>query len=358
MPAPRRDPFCAAAPHRAECADRDAHPFGSPAMNVEIVTIGNEVLSGRTLDTNFAFLARLLEEASVPVVWHSTVGDTQERIAEGLKRALARADAVIMTGGLGPTPDDVTRKAVATVLGRPLQLDEARARLDPRARSPARPQAAGHRRDDGAASRVARRSGPTPVGAAPGLLMVQREKPVILLPGVPAEMEALARDHVVPYLRERSGRSIESFTLRTFGAFESQLHEKIGAIPTPGRALRWPTCRASSAWTCASRSRAPTRPRCTRPACARTTSCSRRCAASSTPRARTAMEEVLGAILVEKALAHRHGRVVHGRPARQAADRRAGLVALRRARLRHLLQRGQAASCSAWTRRRSRRRAR
>src|SRR5689334_17076586 len=93
-------------------------------MNVEIISIGNEVLSGRTVDTNFAFLARRLEEASVQVAWHSTVGDTAERIAEGLRRALERADAVIMTGGLGPTPDDITRKAVSTVLGRPLQLDE------------------------------------------------------------------------------------------------------------------------------------------------------------------------------------------------------------------------------------------
>src|SRR5438105_1354342 len=93
-------------------------------MQIEIVTIGNEVLSGRTLDTNFAFLARALEEASVTVGWHCTVSDTAERIAEGLERALARADAVVMTGGLGPTPDDLTRRAVADVLGRPLERDE------------------------------------------------------------------------------------------------------------------------------------------------------------------------------------------------------------------------------------------
>jgi nicotinamide-nucleotide amidase len=83
-------------------------------MQIEIVTIGNEVLSGRTLDTNFAFLARALEEASVQVGWHSTVGDAAERIGEALRRALERADAVVATGGLGPTPDDLTRKAVAT----------------------------------------------------------------------------------------------------------------------------------------------------------------------------------------------------------------------------------------------------
>ena len=93
-------------------------------MQIEIITVGNEVLSGRTLDTNFAFLARALEEASVQVGWHTTVSDTAERIGEGLKNALQRAGAVVMTGGLGPTPDDLTRQAVATALGRPLQVDE------------------------------------------------------------------------------------------------------------------------------------------------------------------------------------------------------------------------------------------
>src|SRR5438132_1445744 len=83
-------------------------------MQVEIVTIGNEVLSGRTLDTNFPQIARALEEVSVQVGWHTTVSDTVERIAEALRLALSRADAVVMTGGLGPTPDDLTRKAVVT----------------------------------------------------------------------------------------------------------------------------------------------------------------------------------------------------------------------------------------------------
>src|SRR3989442_13638604 len=93
-------------------------------MQIEIISIGNEVLSGRTLDTNFAQVARALEEVNVQVGWHTTVGDTVERIGEALRLALARADGVVMTGGLGPTPDDLTRKAVATLLGRPLQLDE------------------------------------------------------------------------------------------------------------------------------------------------------------------------------------------------------------------------------------------
>jgi len=199
-------------------------------MRIEIVTIGNEVLSGRTFDTNFVHLARGLEEASVVVTYHSTVGDHAETIGEALKLAISRADGVIMTGGLGPTPDDMTRKAVATALNRPLQLNEA---------------VLAHIRERG--KRAARKLPPSvetmalvprgaevwqnPVGAAPGILIEYRRKPVVLLPGPPSEMEALASEFVIPWFRERSGTAVESFTLRTFGMFESQLHERIGNLP-------------------------------------------------------------------------------------------------------------------------------
>src|SRR5262245_31323870 len=209
-------------------------------MQVEIITIGNEVLSGRTIDTDFAYLARALEEVSVPVVWHTTVGDVGERITEALRRALARADGVIMTGGLGPTPDDITRKAVATALGRRLQLDD-----DVLARIRERAKRSGRKLPASIESQALLPRGatawPNALGTAPGLLIVQDGKPVILLPGVPHEMEALATEYVIPYLRERSGLAVESFTLRTSGMFESQLHERIGKLPQrwPGAALAY-----------------------------------------------------------------------------------------------------------------------
>ncbi len=199
-------------------------------MQIEIVTIGNEVLSGRTLDTNFAFLARALEEVHVQVAWHTTVGDGAEAIGAALRHALERADGVVMTGGLGPTPDDMTRKAVATVLHRPLQLDEQvleaiRARI----------KRLGRKLPSSVETQALLPRGaepwPNSLGTAPGILVVHRDKPVILLPGVPAEMEALTREHVVPYLRKRSGLTVETFTLRTYGPFETMLQEKIGALP-------------------------------------------------------------------------------------------------------------------------------
>src|SRR2546428_11022574 len=105
-----------------------------PAMQIEIITIGDEILSGRTVDTNFTWLARSLAEVNVQVGWHSAVGDSGDRIAEALQRALDRADAVVMTGGLGATPDHMKRHAGGLGLGRPLRL--ARGELPA---APARP---------------------------------------------------------------------------------------------------------------------------------------------------------------------------------------------------------------------------
>lgn len=209
-------------------------------MQIELITIGNEILSGRTLDTNFAYLARALETASVQVGWHSAVSDSVERIGEALHAALARAEAVVMTGGLGPTPDDLTRKAVASALGRPLQLDE-----DVLEEIRARIRRLGRKLPASVETQALLPRGaqawPNRLGTAPGILLIHDQKPVILLPGVPYEMEALATDYVVPYLQKRSGRAVETFTLRTAGVFETLLHEKIGALPQgwPGASLAY-----------------------------------------------------------------------------------------------------------------------
>jgi nicotinamide-nucleotide amidase len=209
-------------------------------MQIEVLTIGNEITSGRTLDTNFVQLARALEEANVQVGWHTAVGDQVERIGEVLRIALARADAVVVTGGLGPTPDDLTRKAVSTALGRPLRLDEqVLGRIRERARR------YGRKLPVSIESQALLPTGAlvweNPLGTAPGLVLVHKGKPVILLPGVPHEMEALMREFVVPYLSERSGARVVTFTLRTAGLFESQLHERIGPLPQqwPGATLAY-----------------------------------------------------------------------------------------------------------------------
>src|SRR5688572_467566 len=94
-------------------------------MKIEIVTIGDELLLGYTIDTNAAHLARELAEAGVEIVRRSTVGDNASDIAAAVRDALERTGAVITTGGLGPTADDRTKPAIAELFGRALYRDEA-----------------------------------------------------------------------------------------------------------------------------------------------------------------------------------------------------------------------------------------
>jgi nicotinamide-nucleotide amidase len=94
-------------------------------MNAAVLSIGNEVLSGRTLDTNFQFLARLLEEHGAKLVVHETVPDDRAAIGAALTRALAAAELVVTTGGLGPTVDDLTVEAVAAHFGLAVTIDAA-----------------------------------------------------------------------------------------------------------------------------------------------------------------------------------------------------------------------------------------
>src|SRR5512140_1140300 len=93
-------------------------------MRIEILTIGGEILTGRTLDTNFHFLTRSLARLGVAPLWHTTVPDSRELLAAALNAACERADGIIMTGGLGGTPDDLTRRVLSQVLNRPLILRE------------------------------------------------------------------------------------------------------------------------------------------------------------------------------------------------------------------------------------------
>lgn len=91
-------------------------------MNVEIVTIGTELLLGEIVDTNSAYIARQLRDVGVNIYYLTTVGDNRERIADAVRTALHRADVVITTGGLGPTVDDMTRQGVADSVGRSLEF--------------------------------------------------------------------------------------------------------------------------------------------------------------------------------------------------------------------------------------------
>jgi competence/damage-inducible protein CinA-like protein len=200
-------------------------------MNAEIITSGTELLLGETVDTNSAYIARALRDIGVNLYFKTSVGDNVERMALALRQALARADVVITTGGLGPTVDDVTREAVALAIGRELALyPECLAQIETIFARWGRTVGENNKRQ--AYLPVGAIPIENPVGTAPGFILETAEGTIIALPGVPREMERLMGDTVLPYLSGRLGSGgtiIKARTLRTVALGESWIDERIDA---------------------------------------------------------------------------------------------------------------------------------
>jgi nicotinamide-nucleotide amidase len=203
-------------------------------VQIEIVTIGDELLLGFTVDTNAAYLARTLAEIGVEIVHRTTVGDDADRIAEAVRDGIQRTGAVITTGGLGPTSDDRTRPAIAKLFGRELVRDDAiveqiRQRFW-RMSSAKMPETNIVQAMVPVGARVLENRH----GTAPSLMLEdEKGRWVIMLPGVPREMRGLTNDTVIPLLRERIGAApiaIVSRTVRTTGIGESALAERLGDL--------------------------------------------------------------------------------------------------------------------------------
>lgn len=191
----------------------------------EVVAIGSELLTPHRIDTNSLFLTGALNDLGLTVRVKHVVGDHPADLDAVLRAALARADVVITTGGLGPTDDDLTREAVAGALGRPLvDVPEILATIAERfARRGARMPEINRRQ-----ARVIEgaRWLPNANGTAPGQLIDVGDRIVVLLPGPPRELKPLYADAVAPVLRARAGgRCLRRRVLRTTGRSESQIEE-------------------------------------------------------------------------------------------------------------------------------------
>jgi nicotinamide-nucleotide amidase len=199
-------------------------------MDLELITVGTELLLGFTLDTNGAEIARQLAVAGIRVVRRTAVGDRADEIREGVAEALRRTGAVLTTGGLGPTRDDVTKLAVAELYQAPLDFDESvwsdlLARFARLGRAPVASNRTQAQVPRGA--QVLRNRW----GTAPGLWLEGTPGLTIMLPGVPQEMRMLLEHEVVPRLAGRAGAAvIRSRTVRTTGIPESTLAERMGEI--------------------------------------------------------------------------------------------------------------------------------
>ncbi len=195
-------------------------------MKAEILAVGTELLMGQIVNTNAQYLSSKLPDVGISVYYHSVVGDNPERLRESLELALKRCDVVITTGGLGPTQDDLTKETISEVCGRRLvlhqeSLDAIRAFFKKIGREMT------HNNEKQAYMPENCTILKNNNGTAPGCIIEQGGKVIVMLPGPPSEMKPMFDDSVFPYFRERSSYTIESKFLRVFGIGESAMETKI-----------------------------------------------------------------------------------------------------------------------------------
>jgi nicotinamide-nucleotide amidase len=214
-------------------------------VRIEIVAVGTELLLGQIADTNSAWLGDQLASAGVTSHFHQAVGDNHERIVLAFRTALARSDGIIVCGGLGPTQDDITRAAIAEVMGVELVRDQAIVDLiagffESRGRTMSANNALQADVPVGA-SIIEQRT-----GTAPGLICPLGNKVIYAVPGVPYEMAEMFERGILPDLRARMAAAgeesvIASRVLRTWGASESglaeTLQERLDAVQDSGTTL-------------------------------------------------------------------------------------------------------------------------
>lgn len=198
-------------------------------MNAEIIGVGTELLLGQIINTNAQRISEALAGIGVNVYFHSVVGDNLERVADTIRTAAGRSDALVITGGLGPTPDDLTREGVAAAFGLELkrdpELEEKVTQIFTSIRR-AMPETNLRQAD--------LPTGATPIepeGTAPGFVLEHHDCIVFALPGVPWEMEAMLTKTVLPMLSARSGGgAIASHEVLVVGLGESHTHDKIADL--------------------------------------------------------------------------------------------------------------------------------
>ena len=204
-----------------------------------IISTGNELLYGATVDTNSGYISGRLYPLAVRVVMHLAVGDDTGELERGLRGAIDGSDIVLVTGGLGPTDDDNTIEALRRIFGFSLREDRpARERMD---RFFA---AIGMRASDRDLKMVevpsTARVLPNSTGLAPGFILEERNKIVIAMPGVPSEMTRMMNDGVIPFLKDECGIGARgSLSIRVIGMKESDINAAIRSMNIGGDAVIW-----------------------------------------------------------------------------------------------------------------------
>ena len=204
-------------------------------VKASIVSIGNEVLSGQTIDTNAAYLGKKLLAIGIPVVSSYTVGDDIDSIVRSFESASSDADVIIVTGGLGPTDDDLTRQALAKLLGTELQLQDELLQKIQNFFTGRNWQMSSKNKIQAYIPAGAKALANN-LGTAPGIMAEVEGKMLFALPGVPSEMKQMFEESVLPELqRFASGQAVVMRKLRCFGTGESNIAELIDPLMQRGR---------------------------------------------------------------------------------------------------------------------------
>ncbi|TCT15032.1 competence/damage-inducible protein cinA [Natranaerovirga pectinivora] len=193
-------------------------------MIAEIISVGTELLLGNILNSNAKYLSEECSELGLSVFFQTVVGDNEKRLEETIKRALQGSDIVFLTGGLGPTQDDLTKEVVAKVVDKPLVKDEYTEKKLIDFFNKRKVKMASNNLKQALipeGSLVLENNN----GTAPGLIVNEDNKILVLLPGPPKEMVPLFEEQVKPYIRKISSETIASKTLRVVGIGESTVEE-------------------------------------------------------------------------------------------------------------------------------------
>ncbi|MBR0425578.1 MAG: competence/damage-inducible protein A [Clostridia bacterium] len=198
-------------------------------MIAELICVGTELLMGQVTNTNAQFLSEALAPSGIDLYHEIVVGDNAARLKEAVQTALSRADILILSGGLGPTDDDLTKETVSEALGLTLEFyPEEWKRIEEYFARTGRTPASNNRKQ----AMFPRPCIilPNPNGTAPGCILEQNGKAAILLPGPPRELRPMFTDYAMPYLLKRSGHKLYSRELRIFGIGESDVTDRLADL--------------------------------------------------------------------------------------------------------------------------------
>ena len=215
-------------------------------MNAEIISVGTELLLGQILNTDARFISEQLASTGINLFYTTVVGDNAKRLKEAAKQAFARAELVIFTGGLGPTGDDLTKETVSEYFGLKTVCDEYSLN-----KIKAFFEKINVPMTENNVKQAYMPEGAEVIenfnGTAPGCIIEKDGKTAVLIPGPPSEAEPMFKNQIMPYLLKKSGTTIVSKTVKTFGIGESALEDKVKDLMQSGNPTLAPYAKTGEA---------------------------------------------------------------------------------------------------------------